>query len=151
MLGSAGHAMMHVEVQVGDGEGRELPRGEVGEIQFAGPGRYPPGYWRDPELTAASRVNGWFRTGDAARMDGEGTLTIVDRLKDMFISRRKHLTRWRSRNAVVRLPAVSMVGVIGVPDPKWGEVGMALVLPRKGNAGDRRGGAGAMPEPPGPL
>ena len=131
MLGSAGHAMMHVQVQVGDDEGHELPRGEVGEIQLRGPG-VTPGYWRDPELTAASRVNGWFRTGDAARMDDEGTLTIVDRLKDMFISGGENIYPVEIENVVVRMPAVSMVGVIGVPDPKWGEVGLALVLPRKG-------------------
>ena len=131
MLGSAGHAMMHVEVQVGDDEGNELPRGEVGEIQLRGPG-VTPGYWRDPELTAASRVNGWFRTGDAARMDGNGTLTIVDRLKDMFISGGENIYPVEIENVVVGMPAVSMVGVIGVPDEKWGEVGLALVLPRKG-------------------
>ena len=131
MLGSAGHAMMHVEVQVGDDEGIELPPGEVGEIQLRGPG-VTPGYWRDPELTAASRVNGWFRTGDAGRMDGQGTLAIVDRLKDMFISGGENIYPVEIENVVVKMPAVSMVGVIGVPDPKWGEAGMALVLPRKG-------------------
>ena len=131
MLGSAGHAMMHVQVQVGDEEGNELPRGEVGEVQLRGPG-VTPGYWRDPELTAAARVNGWFRTGDGARMDGNGTLTIVDRIKDMFISGGENVYPVEIEHVVVRMPAVSMVGVIGVPDEKWGEVGMALVLPRKG-------------------
>ncbi len=131
MLGSAGHAMMHVELQVGDNEGKELPRGETGEIQLRGPG-VTPGYWRDPELTAASRVNGWFRTGDAARMDENGTLTIVDRIKDMFISGGENIYPVEIEHVIVKMPAVSMVGVIGVPDPKWGEVGMALVLPRKG-------------------
>ena len=131
MLGSAGHAMMHVDVQVGDDEGKELPRGEMGEIQLRGPG-VTPGYWRDPELTAASRVNGWFRTGDGGRMDAHGTLVIVDRIKDMFISGGENIYPTEIENVVVKMPAVSMVGVIGVPDPKWGEVGMALVLPRKG-------------------
>ena len=131
MPGTAGHAMMHVQVQVGDEDGKELPPGEVGEIQLRGPG-VTPGYWRDPELTAASRVNGWFRTGDGARMDENGTLTIVDRLKDMFISGGENIYPVEIENVVVRMPAVSMVGVIGVPDEKWGEVGMALVLPRKG-------------------
>ena len=131
MLGSAGHAMMHVELQVGDDEGKELPRGDVGEIQLRGPG-VTPGYWRDPELSAASRVNGWFRTGDGGRMDENGTLTILDRIKDMFISGGENIYPAEIEHVVVRMPAVSMVGVIGVPDPRWGEVGMALVLPRKG-------------------
>ena len=131
MLGSAGHALMHVDVQVGDEQGRELPPGQVGEIQVRGPG-VTPGYWRDPELTAASRVNGWFRTGDGARMNEQGTLTIVDRIKDMFISGGENIYPAEIEHVVVKMPAVSMVGVIGVPDPKWGEAGMALVLPRKG-------------------
>ncbi len=131
MLGSAGHPLMHVDVQVGDERGREMPRGEVGEIQVRGPG-VTPGYWRDPELTAASWVNGWFKTGDAAHMDEKGTLTIVDRLKNMFISGGENIYPAEIEHVVVKMPAVSMVGVIGVPDPKWGHVGMALVLPRKG-------------------
>ena len=131
MLGSAGQAMMHVELQVGDDQGKELPPGEVGEIQLRGPG-VTPGYWRDPELTAASRVNGWFRTGDGARMDEDGTLFMVDRIKDMFISGGENVYPTEIENVIVKMPAVSMAGVIGVPDPKWGEVGMALVLPRKG-------------------
>ncbi len=131
MLGSAGQAMMHVELQVGDDQGKELPSGEVGEIQLRGPG-VTPGYWRDPELTAASRVNGWFRTGDGARMDEDGTLFMVDRIKDMFISGGENVYPTEIENVIVKMPAVSMAGVIGVPDPKWGEVGMALVLPRKG-------------------
>ena len=131
MLGSAGQAMMHVELQVGDNQGKELPPGEVGEIQLRGPG-VTPGYWRDPELTAASRVNGWFRTGDGARMDEDGTLFMVDRIKDMFISGGENVYPTEIENVIVKMPAVSMAGVIGVPDPKWGEVGMALVLPRKG-------------------
>ncbi len=131
MLGSAGHAMMHVELQIGDSEGKERPHGEVGEIQLRGPG-VTPGYWRDPERTAASRVNGWFRTGDAARMDENGALTIVDRIKDMFISGGENIYPAEIEHVIVKMPAVSMAGVIGMPDPRWGEVGMALVLPRRG-------------------
>jgi len=131
MLGSAGQAMMHVELQIGDDEGNELPPGEVGEIQLRGPG-VTPGYWRDPELTAASRVSGWFRTGDGARMDEDGTLFMVDRIKDMYISGGENVYPTEIENVIVKMPAVSMAGVIGVRDPKWGEVGMALVLPRKG-------------------
>ena len=131
MLGSAGHAMMHVELQIGDEEGNELPRGEVGEIQLRGPG-VTPGYWRDPDLTAASRAHGWFRTGDGARMDGNGTLFMVDRIKDMFISGGENIYPVEIEHVVVKMPAVSMAGVIGVPDEKWGEVGLALVLPRAG-------------------
>ena len=65
-------------------------------------------------------------------MDEDGTLFIIDRLKDMFISGGENIYPVEIENVVVKIPAVSMAGVIGVPDPKWGEVGMALVLPRKG-------------------
>ena len=86
-------------------------------------------------------MNGWFKTGDAAHMDEKGTLTIVDRLKDMFISGGENIYPAEIEHVVVKMPAVSMVGVIGVPDPQWGEVGMALVPAAQGHASDRRRGA----------
>ena len=75
-IGSAGHALLHVDVRIGDAAGRELPRGEVGEVQVRGPG-VTPGYWEDPEATAAAfTADGWFRSGDAARMTPDGTIYI---------------------------------------------------------------------------
>ena len=65
-------------------------------------------------------------------MDENGTLFMVDRIKDMFISGGENVYPTEIENVIVKMPAVSMASVIGVPDPKWGEVGMALVLPRKG-------------------
>jgi fatty-acyl-CoA synthase len=92
-----------------------------------------PGYWRDPDLTAAAfTANGWFRTGDAARMEADGTLYIVDRIKDMIISGGENIYPSEIEHAITSLDAVSQAAVIGVPDPKWGEVGLALVMAKPG-------------------
>ena len=130
-LGSAGHALMHVSVQIGDKQGNELPRGTVGEVQLKGPG-VTPGYWREPEHTAAAFVDGWFRTGDAARMDADGTLYIVDRFKDMYISGGENVYPSEVENVISTFPEVRQVAIIGMPDPQWGEIGLALIVLRAG-------------------
>ena len=135
-IGSAGHALMHIDVRIGDEEGNELPRGEVGEIQVRGPG-VTPGYWNDADATAAAFTgDGWFRTGDAARMTGDGTIYVVDRIKDMIISGGENIYPAEVENVIDTLPEVSHCAVIGVPDPKWGEVGVALVQLRPGRSLD---------------
>ena len=131
-IGSAGHPLMHVKVQIGDEQGLELGRNRVGEIQVRGPG-VTPGYWHDQEATAAAFTpNGWFRTGDAGRMTDEGTIYVVDRIKDMYISGGENVFPAEIENAIDALEAVSRCAVIGVPDPRWGEVGLALVVARPG-------------------
>ena len=131
LLGTAGFPLMHVDVQVGDDQGRERPRGEVGEIQIKGPG-VTPGYWREPELTRAAFVDDWFRSGDAAIMNEAGALTIVDRIKDMIISGGENIYPSEIEHVISELPEVSQVAVFGQPDAKWGEIGVALVIPREG-------------------
>ena len=131
-IGSAGHPLMHVKVQIGDEHGLELPRGRTGEIQVRGPG-VTPGYWHDPEASrAAFTANGWFRTGDAGRMTTDGIIYVVDRIKDMYISGGENVYPAEVEDVIDALEAVSQCAVIGVPDPKWGEVGLALVVPRSG-------------------
>ena len=135
-IGSAGHPLMHVSVQIGDDQGRELPRGSIGEIQVRGPG-VTPGYWHDPEATAAAFTkNGWFRTGDAGRMASDGTIYVVDRIKDMFISGGENVYPAEIEDVVASLDDVGLCAVIGVPDERWGEVGLALVVPRPGRTVD---------------
>jgi len=135
-IGSAGHPLMHVKVQIGDQHGLDLPRNRVGEIQVRGPG-VTPGYWHDPEATkAAFTANGWFRTGDAGRMTPEGVIYVVDRIKDMYISGGENVYPAEVEDAIDSLDDVSQCAVIGVPDPKWGEVGLALVVPRPGREVD---------------
>jgi len=130
MLGSAGHTLMHEEVQIGDHEGEELPRGETGEIQIRGPG-VTPGYWQEPELSAAAFKNGWFHSGDAGRMEADGTIFVVDRLKDMYISGGENIYPAEIEHVVAQLTEVSQVAVIGVPHEKWTEAGLALVKLRE--------------------
>ena len=135
-IGSAGHPLMHVSVQIGDDQGRELPRGSIGEIQVRGPG-VTPGYWHDPEATAAAFTkSGWFRTGDAGRMSSDGTIYVVDRIKDMFISGGENVYPAEIEDVVASLDDVGLCAVIGVPDERWGEVGLALVVPRTGRSVD---------------
>jgi fatty-acyl-CoA synthase len=135
-IGSAGHPLMHVTVQIGDDDGRELPRGSIGEIQVRGPG-VTPGYWHDPEATAAAFTKGgWFRTGDAGRMTSEGTIYVVDRIKDMFISGGENVYPAEIEDVVASLDDVALCAVIGVPDERWGEVALALVVPRAGRTVD---------------
>ncbi len=133
-IGSAGHALMHIDVRIGDEDGRELARGTVGEIQVRGPG-VTPGYWNDRHATAAAFTeDGWFRTGDAARMTADGTLYVVDRIKDMIISGGENIYPAEVEAVIDRFPEVSHCAVIGAPDPKWGEVGMVLVELRSGRS-----------------
>jgi fatty-acyl-CoA synthase len=127
-IGSAGHPLMHVKVQIGEEHGLELPRGSVGEIQVRGPG-VTPGYWHDPEATAAAFTpNGWFRTGDAGRMTVQGTIYVVDRIKDMFISGGENVYPAEIEDALLAHAGVREVGVIGQPSAKWGECVCAVVV-----------------------
>jgi fatty-acyl-CoA synthase len=130
-LGSAGFPLMHVHVRIGDADGKELPRGTVGEIQIRGPG-VTPGYWKDQELTKAAFIDGWFRSGDAARMERDGTLYIIDRIKDMIISGGENIYPSEIEHLISEIPEVSQVAVIGIPSQKWGEIGMAIILLRAG-------------------
>ena len=95
------------------------------------------GYWHDPEATAAAfTANGWFRTGDAGRMTAQGTIYVVDRIKDMFISGGENVYPAEIEDVIASLDEVGLCAVIGVPDARWGEVGLALVVPRPGRAFD---------------
>src|SRR5690606_2690459 len=84
-LGSAGKALLSLELRIEDEDGNELPPGEPGEIVVRGPS-ITTGYWQLPEVTAETIRDGWFHTGDVGVLDEEGFLTIRDRLKDMLIS-----------------------------------------------------------------
>ena len=132
--GSAGQPLMHVEVRVAAPEGRDAAPGEVGALWVRGPA-VTPGYWNNPEATrAAFAEGGWLRTGDAVRVDAEGFFFVVDRWKDMFISGGENVYPAEVENVLYRHPAVAEAAVVGVPDPRWGEVGRAVVVPKPGRA-----------------
>jgi fatty-acyl-CoA synthase len=90
------------------------------------------GYWQNPAATADAFVDGWLRTGDLAVVDDEGYLTVVDRLKDMFISGGENVYPAEVEQAVYTHAAIAECAVIGVPDERWGEVGRAVVTLREG-------------------
>jgi fatty-acyl-CoA synthase len=130
-IGSAGKALFFTDVRVVDPEGAELPPGEVGEVLVQGP-NVMSGYWEDPAQGAAVRRDGWYHTGDAGSVDEEGFLYIRDRYKDMIISGGENVYPAEVESALLELPAVQEAAVIGVPDERWGEAGLALVVPTPG-------------------
>ncbi|MEE1943199.1 long-chain fatty acid--CoA ligase [Streptomyces sp. TRM 70361] len=134
--GSAGVPHFFTDVRVVRPDLTETEVGEVGEIVVSGP-NVSPGYWGLPEETAAALTDGWLRSGDAARADADGHITIADRIKDMYISGGENVYPAEVESALLAHPDVAECAVIGVPDEKWGEAGRALVVPR----------AGARPDP----
>lgn len=127
--GSVGKPVLHTAIRVVDEEGNDVPQGMVGELWAAGP-NVTPGYWERPEANAESFTDGWLHTGDAARIDEDGYVYIVDRWKDMFISGGENVYPAEVEQVLFRHPNVLDVAVIGVPDDRWGESGVAVVVPR---------------------
>lgn len=125
--GSVGRPQLLVGARAVDGEGRDVADGEVGDLLFAGPA-VTPGYWNDPEATrAAFTADGWLRTGDLARRDGDGCWYIAGRRKDMFISGGENVYPAEIENVLAAHPAVSEAAVVAAPHPVWGEVGRAFI------------------------
>ncbi|MGJ7566415.1 acyl-CoA synthetase [Variovorax sp. GB1R11] len=128
---SAGRANFGVVVKVVDAGGRELPRGEVGELIVRG-SNVMLGYWNKPEETARALRDGWLYTGDGARMDAGGHVFIVDRLKDMIVSGGENVYSAEVENVIARHPAVQACAVIAVPHAQWGEAVHAVVVRKPG-------------------
>jgi fatty-acyl-CoA synthase len=131
--GSAGVPAPAVEVRLVGADGQDAPAGEIGEIWLRGPA-ITPGYWNQPDANAAAFVDGWFRTGDAARRDADGFYFIVDRWKDMYISGGENVYPAEVEAVIADLEAVAEVAVVGLPDARWGERGCAFVVVREGAA-----------------
>ncbi|HBY98731.1 MAG TPA: long-chain fatty acid--CoA ligase [Chloroflexi bacterium] len=127
--GAVGFPLLHIDVRVVREDGSECGPDEVGELIIRGP-HVTPGYWNNPEATAAAIKDGWLHTGDLARRDEEGYLYIVGRLKEMIISGGENLYPAEVESAMYGHPAVAEAALIGVPDEKWGEVGRAVVVLR---------------------
>ena len=98
------------------------------------------GYWRDPEATAAALRGGWLFTGDMGSLDDDGFLTLKDRSKDVLISGGSNIYPREVEEVLLLAPAVAEAAVIGAPDPEWGEIVVAFVVPRPGQ--HRHPGAG---------
>jgi fatty-acyl-CoA synthase len=130
--GSAGLPGPSVCLRIVDEDGQDAAAGQAGEIWLCGP-NITPGYWNRPDETAlAFTSDGWFRTGDIARRDEEGFVTLVDRRKDMFISGGENVYPAEVEMALLDHPDISEVAVIGIADARWGEVGRAFVVLKAG-------------------
>jgi fatty-acyl-CoA synthase len=135
-LGWAGKPYPHVEVGLADpSSGAMLAGPGTGELVVRGPGVFA-GYWRDEAATDAALRDGWLHTGDIAVRDGEGFYRIRDRLKDMYISGGENVYPAEVEAVLHEHPAIADAAVIGMPDERWGEVGMAVVVLRAGRSAD---------------
>lgn len=131
---TSGRAIPGVEVKVAEDAGQEVPRGEPGEVLIRGYS-VMPGYFENPEQTRATlEPDGWLHTGDIGVMDAQGYLRITDRKKDMFIVGGFNVYPAEIEGVLLSHPAVAQVAVVGAPDERLGEVGVAFVVPRVGAA-----------------
>ncbi|NMO91607.1 class I adenylate-forming enzyme family protein [Actinomycetospora sp. TBRC 11914] len=121
-----GSSSIFSRIRVVDDEGRDCPPGEVGEILVRGPGVIAE-YWRNEEATKAALGDGWLHTGDLGKLDEDGYLTYVDRLKELIISGGLNLSPSEVENAVSRFEGVDEVAVISASDVKFGETPAAVV------------------------
>ncbi|MCB2227705.1 MAG: long-chain fatty acid--CoA ligase [Desulfarculaceae bacterium] len=129
--GSVGRPHMHVRLKIAGPKDQELPVGSVGQVLLKGP-NIMQGYWNQPEANREVFAGGWFHTGDLGRLDEDGFLYIVDRQKDMYISGGENVYPAEVEHAIFELEDVAEAAVVGMPDPRWGETGMAFVVPRQG-------------------
>ncbi len=130
-LGFIGKAAFFNEARYVSPDGQDVPPGEVGEIWLRGPNVFS-GYLNRPEANAEVFVNGWFRTGDLANHDEEGLTFVAGRSKEMFKSGGLNVYPAEIEAVLGQHPAVREVCVIGVPDPKWNEVGRVIVAFKPG-------------------
>jgi fatty-acyl-CoA synthase len=135
-IGSTGKVLLHTEMRIVNEDGEDCEPDEIGELWVAGP-NITPGYWNRPDATAAAFEGRWLKTGDAARADDEGFVYIVDRWKDMYISGGENVYPAEIENVLYQLPAVAEAAIIGVPNDKWGEVGLAVLALKPGATIDR--------------
>lgn len=136
--GSAGVPHFFTDVRVVDPGMADVEPGGTGEVVVSGP-HVMSGYWGLPEETAAAFTDGWLHTGDVAKIDDDGYVFIVDRIKDVIISGGENIYPAEVEAAIAEHPDVLECAVIGVPHDTWGEVGRAVVVPRSGaelTAGD---------------
>jgi malonyl-CoA/methylmalonyl-CoA synthetase len=130
--GTVGLALPGVGLRAVGAQGQALSIGEIGDIQVKGPNVFT-GYWRMPDKTAEEFTpDGFFKTGDVGRVDAQGYVTIVGRSKDLIISGGYNVYPAELESFINELPGILESAVVGVPHPDFGEVGLAVVVPRPG-------------------
>lgn len=125
---SAGRPAPGAEIAILDEHGTRLPPGALGEVAVRG-AQVTTGYWDDPEATAKAFTDGWFRTGDAGRVDAAGYLYLVDRIKDVIITGGENVSSLEVEDVLRAVPGVAQVAVVGLPDPRWGQTVCAVIVP----------------------
>lgn len=131
-LGSAGKPSLNVQTIIVDENGKEVPRGKIGEIVHRTP-HAMKGYLHDPEKTKEAFKGGWMHSGDLGYMDEDGYITIVDRKKDMIKTGGVNVSSREVEEAIYQINGVSEVAVIGVPDSYWIEAVTAIIVPKEGS------------------
>lgn len=133
--GSAGVPHFFTDVRLALADGGDAVVGEPGEILVRGP-NVMQGYWGRPDADATAFTDGWYRSGDLAKADADGFVSIVDRLKDIIISGGENIYPAEVESSLLDHPEVVDAAVIGVHDDRWGEVGRAVVVRRSPSAPD---------------
>ncbi len=133
---SVGKPLLHTRVRVVDDDFRDVLPGIVGEVVISGP-NVTPGYWKRPDadrdsFTIDEHGARWLHSGDAGMIDPDGCIYIVDRYKDMYISGGENVYPAEVEQVIYQLEGVAEAAVIGVPDVRWGECGMAVVVVKPG-------------------
>ncbi|NPU94344.1 MAG: fatty acid--CoA ligase [Gammaproteobacteria bacterium] len=128
---SAGKTRAGVEVAIKDPDGNIVPNGVIGEICIRSPGNMV-GYWKRPDATASTLVDGWVHTGDAGYRDDDGYIYVQDRIKDMIVSGGENVYPAEVESVLFGLEGIADVAVIGVPDDRWGEAVKACVVLKPG-------------------
>jgi len=126
-VGSVGSAPSFFDIRILRENGEECEPDEVGEICGRGP-MMMPGYYKRPDLTKKTIVDGWLHSGDLGFIDEDGFLFLVDRVKDMIISGGVNVYPKDIEEVIIQHPAVSEVAIFGIPDEKWGEIPIAAVI-----------------------
>jgi acyl-CoA synthetase (AMP-forming)/AMP-acid ligase II len=130
-VGTCGFERTGMQIAIQDDRGAELPAGSTGEICVCGPAVFA-GYYDNPDANAKAFRDGWFRTGDLGHMDAEGFLYITGRASDMYISGGSNVYPRETEETILTHPDLAEVAILGVPDPTWGEVGVAVCVLRPG-------------------
>ena len=131
-IGSCGVARTGIELSIRTPEGEDLPRGADGEVCVRGPAVFA-GYWDNDKANAENFRDGWFRTGDLGHLDERGFLYLTGRASDMFISGGSNVYPLEVEEKIAQHPDVADVAVFGMPDGRWGEIGVAAIVPRGPN------------------
>ncbi|MBL4646543.1 MAG: AMP-binding protein, partial [Rhizobiales bacterium] len=130
--GTCGMVRTGMQIQIQDKNGNEVATGETGEFCLIGPAVFA-GYWDNPEANDKAFRNGWFRTGDIGHVDKDGFYYLTGRESDMYISGGSNIYPREIEEKILMHPNITETAIFGIPDPKWGEIGVAVCVVTKGD------------------